>query len=676
MANFEPSVETRWHWLLVLCLVGLDYFSTLAYLPALAVANAGPLAPLVAIAVVVLTLVCALPVYLYLAGCATNGRGVAGLFERLIHGWRGKLIVLTVLGFTASDFVITRSVSTADAASHLLHNPHVAKLASYFTVDSDVLQPWIGADGAALVQRILQPQVSVTLLLLLLSFAFFMLLNRGFTRGFLVFAAAVVGIYVTLTTIIVASGLNFLCQRPEIWREWWYDLIVRSGDPLQPGPIAMIGALALAMLWVFPQMAIGIGGFELAMTVTPLVRGNGSTAMTTPLAQARNTRKLLITAALIMSALVLGATTVGALLIPSTAVAEGGSAQSRTLAYLGHGGMLADGSSANSLNRLFGPSFGNVYDISTISMLLLAGASVIVGLRRLLPHYLSRLGMEIEWAGRTGVSMLLLNGVILAITIIFQASLASQQWAYATSVLMLLMGAALAASLDAARPNGRHSARPLAAAAFFFMAVVFALLSILTACINASGVVIALLFVATIIISSMLSRWQRSTELRFQGFRYADEASRVRWERIRGHAPLFVVPNRPGGCTLDEKEKLTRQDYAIDPTVPILFVQAWIGDPSEFYQRPVITVEEMAGRVLLKVTQCVSIAHVLAAILLELRTGSGPPPRAIFGWSNERPIAANLSFILLGEGNIPWMVLELLRRAIPDAVRRPRVYVG
>lgn len=676
MLQHEASVNTRWHWLLVLCLVGLDYFSTLAYLPSLAVANAGPLAPLVAIAVVLLTLLCALPIYLYLAGRATNGRGVAGLFERLVHGWRGKLIVLTVLGFTAADYVITRTVSTADAAIHLLHNPRAAELASQWIPKNTALQPWFGQYGAALVQRILQPQVCVTMVLSLLGFAFFMQLSRGFTRGFLMIAAAAVIIYVSLTTIIVASGLNYLWQHPEIWREWWSELIASSGTHRTSGPIATVGALALTMLWVFPQMAIGLGGFELAMTITPLVRGNGSAAMTTPLAQARNTRKLLITAAFVMSALILGATTVSTLLIPGKALSDGGSAQSRTLAYLGHGGILSDGVPANEMNHFFGPSFGNLYDFSTILMLSLAGASVIVGLRRLLPHYLSRLGMEIEWAGRTGSTMLLLDGVILAITIIFQASLASQQWAYATSVLMLLMGAALATSLDAAREIGKHCARPLAAATFALIAVVFALLAMLTACINASGLVIALLFVTTIIISSMLSRWQRSTELRFQGFRFADEASRERWQQIRGQSPLIVVPTRPGGCVLDEKEKQTRQDYAIDRTVPILFVQASIGDPSEFYQRPVISVEELAGRILVKVSHCASVSHVLAALLQELCTNTGPPPRVIFGWSNERPIAANLNFLLLGEGNIPWMVRELLRRAIADAARRPRIHLG
>ena len=39
-------------------------------------------------------------------------------------------------------------------------------------------------------------------------------------------------------------------------------------------------------------------------------------------------------------------------------------------------------------------------------------------------------------------------------------------------------------------------------------------------------------------------------------------------------------------------------------------------------------------------------------------------------------MAANLNFLLLGEGNIPWMVKELVRHAAPDAERQPRILIG
>src|SRR3954469_19321080 len=98
-------------WWLVLCLVGLDYFSTLAYLPSIAVAAAGPLAPIAALGVVAVTLLAALPVYFYVVGRSPHGEGATGLLEKHVHGWPGKFLVLILLGFVATDFVITRTLS-------------------------------------------------------------------------------------------------------------------------------------------------------------------------------------------------------------------------------------------------------------------------------------------------------------------------------------------------------------------------------------------------------------------------------------------------------------------------------------------------------------------------------------------------------------------------------------
>src|SRR4029079_6542916 len=93
------SSTTTNPWPLVLCLVGVDYFSTLAYLPSMAVEAAGPLAPLAAAAVVLVTFLLAITVCCYVVGRSPEGRGATGVFEDLIPGWRGKLVVLTLLGF-------------------------------------------------------------------------------------------------------------------------------------------------------------------------------------------------------------------------------------------------------------------------------------------------------------------------------------------------------------------------------------------------------------------------------------------------------------------------------------------------------------------------------------------------------------------------------------------------
>src|SRR5205085_470991 len=102
---------------------------------------------------------------------------------------------------------------------------------------------------------------------------------------------------------------------------------------------------------------------------------------------------------------------------------------------------------------------------------------------------------------------------------------------------------------------------------------------------------------------------------------------------------------------------------------------AQLGDVSEFHQVPRMEVMQEQDRFILRVTRCASIAHTIAAIGLEL-SKYGKPPEIHFGWSNESPMAANLSFLLFGQGNIPWMVRELILRAEPNPERQPRVVIG
>ena len=107
----------------------------------------------------------------------------------------------------------------------------------------------------------------------------------------------------------------------------------------------------------------------------------------------------------------------------------------------------------------------------------------------------------------------------------------------------------------------------------------------------------------------------------------------------------------------------------------MVFIEAQVGDPSEFQQMPLMEVRECEERFVIAVTRCVSVAHVIAAIALEL-SRVGKPPEVHFGWSNENPMAASISFLLLGEGNVPWMVRELIRKAEPDPNKQPEVFIG
>jgi hypothetical protein len=189
------------------------------------------------------------------------------MLEDQIPGWRGKLVVLTLLGFAAADFVITRSLSLADAAVHLIHNPHGQRLL-------ERVPAGLFGDGPALwppleyvLRRLVEPQVAITLGLSIVSFGVWQLLKRGVSRRILLVAAGAVSSYLVLTALVIASALVYLAQHSEIGRNW-LDVVFLTGEPnADPGatpdhawPWAWLGVA----LWSFPQMALGLSGFEMS----------------------------------------------------------------------------------------------------------------------------------------------------------------------------------------------------------------------------------------------------------------------------------------------------------------------------------------------------------------------------------------------------------------------------
>jgi hypothetical protein len=483
--------------------------------------------------------------------------------------------------------------------------------------------------------------------------------------------------YLALTALILGSAAAYLVRHPGIASEWWTAVFAarmpETAGAESAASFAWLWPWMGVVLWSFPQMALGLSGFEMIMTVVPGVSSTGNDD-DAPAGRIRNTRKLMLVAASIMAVYLVSAVAVTTLLIPAAKLTPGGAAEHRALAYLAHGGQIEDDRDV-ALNPLFGENFGDLYDMSTVVVLCLAGATVTMGLRNLLPHYLNRLGMEVSWAGKVGVILHVLNAVVLLVTVVFRASPSSQQWAYATSVLVLLTGAAIAATIDLARPLARSFLRTFRLAHSTGVAVFFLTMTVLTVLINQSGLTIALSFVVAILLSSIVSRWIRSTELRFEGFDFADDATHRRWRELCCSGPKVLAPHRPGLIPLAERSRALQRDYRLDPATQVIFIEAALGDPSNFYQKPLMKIETDQGLEVIRVSQCVSVSHVLAAICLEL-CREGAPPEIIFGWSHETPLAANLNFLLLGEGNIPWMVKELVRKAMCKNPRQPRIIIG
>ena len=631
-------------WVWVLCLTGVDYFSTLGYQPSMAFEAVGRLAPLATVLLVLVTLFGALPVYCYVASQSFQGQGSISMLERLVHGWTGKVLVLVLLGFAATDYVITKTLSAADAAEHLLHNHFWENHAP----------EW------------LQGQIILTAILLVLLGGVFL---KGFSEV-IGLAVALVAVYLTLNLVVIGAGLTYLVQHPQAIADWWQ--MVQDGDwRLADNPVkgTGYGSIALVCLLFFPKLALGLSGFETGVAVMPLIKGDASDTADQPTGRIRNARKLLISAAAIMSVYLLGSSMVVSTLIPAEELQVGGAAANRALAYLAHG----EGDFA--LCSMFGEVFGTIYDISTVLILWFAGASAMSGLLNLVPRYLPRYGMAPEWAKNIRALVVMFTFVNILVTVIFKADVNEQGGAYATGVLVLISSACVATVIDLYRKR-QGSAMSRISWPYVGISIVFFYVTIMILWKKPEGMVIASCFIGTVFVSSLISRWQRSTELRLDHFRFINNESHFLWDALRHLEFPYLVPHRVGGArTLAKKEEEIRRVHHLDVAVPIVFVEATLGDVSEFYHSPTIEVTEEEGRFLIRVSNCASIAHTLASIALEL-SKSGTPPELHFGWSDENPLSMSLGFVLFGEGNVPWMVRGLVRKAEPDPAKQPRVIIG
>lgn len=660
-------------WLWVMCLTGVDYFSTLGYQPSIAVQNAGMLAPLATVVLVLVTLFGALPVYRYVAGRSFEGQGSIGMLARLVSGWPGKIIILVLLGFAATDYVITKTLSAGDAAVHLIENPN---------------WPWKPPEGEHAVGQ----QVGVTMALLVLLGGMFL---RGF-REVIGLAVVIVTGYLVLNGIVIGAGLTYLVEHPALWNDW-LDRLGTGRWHLPHNPLGAAGGGGLAMvavaLLLFPKLALGLSGFETGVAVMAHVRGRADDRSDVPAGRIANTRKLLITAAVIMSLMLLGSSVVVSTLIHPdeiTPVTAGGDlprdasgaeithvedwpkkpAAGRALAFLAH----AEGKVGTDVCRWFGPTFGTIYDISTIVILWFAGASAMAGLLNLVPRYLPRYGMAPEWTRATRPLVLLFTAINLLVTWIFKASPDAQGGAYATGVLVLMTSAGVATVIDKYHSRtGGWAARiswPFAGitAVFVYTTVANEIEK------GFQGLTIASCFIAFILIASFYSRIARSRELRFGGFRMADVESKLLWDTIRDLDITILVPHRPGRTSLAAKEAQIRREHRIPRDLMIVFVEVELADASDFVNQPVIEIRQEQGRYVMKVSGAASIAHTLAAVGLEVAKAGRVEIH--FGWTLETPVSGTLGFLLFGEGNIPWMVRELVRRAEKDEARRPLISVA
>ena len=612
-ASGSKPKEGKSAWWQVMCLTGVDYFSTLGYQPGIAFLAAGVLSPIATLILVLLTLVGALPVYARVARHSPHGQGSIAMLEVLLEGWKGKAFVLCLLGFAATDFMITITLSAADAAAHIIVNP--------------------------MLPAFMHDRMGVTLFMVALLGMIFL---KGFKEAIGV-SVVLVTSYLILNAVVLWYGFQHVIANPAQVLDWKAALFRQHHSIWE-----MIAVSCL----LFPKLALGLSGFETGVAVMPLVKGEPGDTEENPVGRIKHTRWLLITAAVIMSFYLIGSSLLTSILIPAPDFQPGGKADGRALSFLAH--------------HYLGTGFGTVYDISSIAILWFAGASAMAGLLNLVPRYLPRYGMAPDWAKATRPLVCFFTLIAFAVTAIFKADVDAQGGAYATGVLVLMTSAAFAVTLSAWK-DGWFSR-----IGFSLIFAVFTYTSIINMIERPDGLKIASFFIGTILCTSAISRMIRSTELRIRKVELDETA--IGFLREYGDHEIRLVAHKPGGTEYNLKEMEIRRTHNL--TDPIIFLEIHRSDASEFTEDLLEVQGVRKGSFRVLRCQSPAVPNAIAALLLNIRDHTGKLPNVYFGWTEGNPLGYVLKYVFLGEGETAPITREVLREAEPDPMRRPFVHVS
>lgn len=598
-----------------MCLTGVDYFSSMGFQPGISVLAAGLLAPFATLNLVILTLIGALPAYWFVANESPHGQGSFRIIEKLLLGWKGKLLVLVLLGFAATDFIFTITMCAADASAHIVENPLVHR----FPNDSLVITSGlIGVLG--------------------LVFLF------GFGEAMNV-SLVLVAIYLVVNAVSLSVCLAELAK-PGLFQNWLNSITSKYS----------IFEICKISFLTFPQLALGLSGFETGVAVMTHIK--------TPLPddglkmRIANTRKLLVVVAIIMSVFLILGNLVATALIPLELFQENGAANGRALAYLTH--------------KYCGDIFGTIYDISTVSILWFAGASGMAALMSLVPQYLPRYGMAPDWAQASRPLVLFFTGVSLLITFLFKADVDSQAGAFATGLLVLITSGVSAVTI------GLWKSRPMLRWYFLFICAIFVYASIAIMVQRPDGLQISLAFTGTIVATSFASRAVRSTELRITNVEldelsneFIESACKSHWGEVR------LLAHRPDDKDYSIKELVSRRDHSIQQVEgDFIFLEVIPADVSEFKTANLSVTGHVEGNHRVLRCSSPSVPNAMAALLLHIRDKTGKIPHAYLGWTEGNPLDKLWKYVLFGEGETAPLTREILRVAEPDPDKRPKIHVA
>ncbi len=487
--------------------------------------------------------------------------------------------------------------------------------------------------------------MGVTLVLLTILSGVFLL---GF-REAIGTAVFMVVLYLFVNVVLVCYCGQELVKQPELFNIYWKHLL--TDYPTLEKALVVTAT-------VFPGLALGLSGFETGVAIMPNVRGFSTDDAGAPEGRIKNTRRLLLTAALIMSVLLITSAVVCTVMIPPELFQEGQKANGRAMAYLAH--------------KLLGDGFGTVYDISTILILWFAGASTMSALLNLVPRYLPRFGMAPDWARAMRPLVVTITVINYIVTLGFRADVDAQAGAFATGLLVLFCSAALACVLSAWKEALYRRIY------YASVLLVFLYTTVMNIKARPEGLHISMIFVGVILLVSLVSRALRSTELRIVQVQLDDDATSFIDEAIRSNiGEIRLLAHRPRDTNYGEKEADARRRHSIQREEGnFIFLEVDLEDSSEFSDEILnVTGHTYDNNQILR-CKSPAVPNAIAAILLNVRDKTGTVPNVYFGWTEGHPLAYVFKYIFLGEGETAPLTREILRSAEPTEPKRPLVHVG